>query len=140
MWTTLLQVVDGFWLTFVLPRRVLLGLMRGGAATMIPFTLSILLGLGLLMMLARVSNPVEKASTVTGTLASMLLTIGIMSITRHQVRDLYLEPTSSQYSLSSAPQWGNFVLFALLLVVGLATVAYMVRQVLDNPAEGDDAA
>jgi hypothetical protein len=38
------------------------------------------------------------------------------------------------------PQWGNFTLFALLLVAGLATVAYMVRRVLASPASGTEAA
>jgi hypothetical protein len=140
LWTTLIQVVDGFLLLFVLPRHVLLGVMQGGLATLGPLTISIGLAIGLLVMLARVSNPVEKAGTVTGTLAGMTLTIAVMSITRHQVRELYLEPVSSQYTIASAPQWGNFVLFALLLVAGLATVGYMVRQVLDNRATGDQAA
>jgi hypothetical protein len=140
LWTTVIQVADGFLLLFVLPRHVLLGVMRGGLATLGPLTVSILLGIGLLMMLSRVSNPVEKAGAVTGTLGTMTLTIAVMAITRHQVRELYLEPVSSQYTLAVAPQWGNFVLFALLLVAGLATVGYMVRQVLDNRATGDEAA
>jgi hypothetical protein len=140
LWTTVLQVVDGFVLLFVLPREVLVGLMRGGVATLAPLTLSILLGLGLLMMLARVSNPVEKAGLVNGTLGAMALTIAVMSITRHQVRGLYLDPVASRYEVASAPQWGNFVLFALLLVAGLATVGYMVKRVATSPATGDDAA
>jgi len=63
-----------------------------------------------------------------------------MSITRHQLRAIYLQPSTSQYEVATAPQWGNFVLFALLLVAGLATVAYMVRQVLGNGAAGEEAA
>jgi hypothetical protein len=98
------------------------------------------LGIGMLMMLARVSEPTQKLGTVTGTLATMLLTIVVMSITRHQVRAIYLQSFTSQYEMASAPQWGNFVLFALLLVAGLATVGYMVKQVLANPARGDEAA
>ena len=38
------------------------------------------------------------------------------------------------------PQWGNFVLFALLLVAGLATIGFMVWSVLTSPASGADAA
>ena len=38
------------------------------------------------------------------------------------------------------PQWGNFVLFALLLVAGLATIGFMVWRVLTSPASGADAA
>lgn len=140
LWTTLLQIVGGFVLLMVLPRDVLLGLMRGGAATMIPLTLSIALGIGMLMMLARVSEPTRNLGTVTGVLGSMVLTIVVMSITRHQLRAIYLEPFTSQYEMASAPQWGNFVLFGLLLVAGLATVGYMVKQVLGNRARGEDAA
>ena len=140
LWTTLAQVIDGFVLLFVLPREVLVGLMRGGGLTLVPLGIGIALGIGLLMMLSRVSDPVERPGLVGGTLAAMLLTIAIMSVTRHQVRALYLEPVASNFELASAPQWGNFALFAVLLVAGLAVVAYMARSVLRNRAEGTEAA
>jgi hypothetical protein len=70
----------------------------------------------------------------------MVLTIAIMTITRHQVRMLYLDPVTSQYQLQIAPQWGNFLLFVVLLLAGLATVAYMVKRVLSEPATGEEAA
>jgi hypothetical protein len=138
--TTFLQVADGFVLLFVLPRRVLIGLMTGGAATLVPFGLAVLLGLGLLIMLARVPNPTGKGGLVGGVLGAMTLTVAIMAITRHQVRELYLEPVASQFTIASAPQWGNFALFAVLLVAGLATVAWMVRAVFDHRAAGAEAA
>ena len=140
LWATVLQVVDGFLLLMVLPKPVLIGIMRGGLVTLGPLTLAILVGIGLLMMMARVSNPVEKPGLVAGTLGAMTLTIAIMSITRHQVRALYLEPATAQFSFEIVPQWFNFVLFALLLVAGLATVGYMVWRVLTSPASGADAA
>jgi len=140
LWTTVLQVVDGFVLLLVLPRPVLLGIMRGGAATLVPLMLAILLGIGLLMMLSRVKNPVEATGTVHGTLAAFVLAIAVMAITRHQVRLLYLEPVRAQFELATAPQWGNFLLFAVLLVAGLATVGYMVQRVLRSPATGEEAA
>lgn len=140
LWTTLLVVIDGFVLMVVLPRDVLSGLMKGGVATLVPLTASIILGLGLLMMLARNRRPTEKPGLVTGTLAAMTLTLVIMAITRHQVRALYLEDFTTQFQLQTAPQWGNFLLFASLLVVGLGTVFYMVRQVMTNRATGTKAA
>jgi len=135
-----LQVVDGFVLLFTLPREVMLGIMRGGLPTLAPFTLSILLGIGLLVMLARSLDPVAKKGLVTGTLAAMILTVATMSITRHQVRVLYLEPSTSRYQATVAPQWGNFWLFVVLLVVALATVGYMAKRVLAEPAAGEEAA
>jgi hypothetical protein len=140
LWTTVLQVVDGFLLLMVLPRPVLRGIMSGGMATLGPLTLAILVGIGLLMMLARVSNPVEKPVLVTGTLGAMALTTAVMTISRHQIRALYLEPTTAQFSFQVVPQWGNFVLFALLLIAGLATVGFMLWRVLASPAIGADAA
>lgn len=140
LWTTVLQIADGFLLVMVLPRPVLLGFMRGGMGTMVPFTLGLVLALGILVMLAKVSNPVEKFSTVNGTLIGMVVTIAIMSITRHQIRAIYLEPATSQFRLETAPQWGNFALFAVLLVAGLYTVYYMVKEVLESRAAGQDAA
>ena len=137
---TALQVVDGFVFLLVLPREVLLGLMRGGAATMAPLGLAVLLALGLLVMLARVSNPAARPGLVGGTLGAMTLAIVAMVVPRHQVRELYLEPISSRFTLATAPQWGNFALFAVLLVAGLATVAWMVRAVATQRSAGGAAA
>jgi len=140
LWTTVLQVVDGFVLLLVLPRPVLIGFMQGGAATMVPLTVGILVGVGLLVMLARVSDPVASAGTVTGTLGAMVVAIAIMSVTRHQVRVIYLEPATRLFEARVVPQWVNFGLWVGLLVIGLATVAYMVKRVLTEPATGPDAA
>ena len=107
LWTTVLQVIDGFVLLMVFPKPVLRGLMTGGAATLGPLTVGILVGIGILMMLARTTNPVEKPGLVNGTLGAMILAIAIMSITRHQVRALYLEPATSQFQFEVAAQWGN---------------------------------
>ncbi|MGD8439797.1 MAG: hypothetical protein PVG53_04630 [Holophagae bacterium] len=140
LWATVLQIVDGFLLLIVLPREVLLDVMRGGIATLAPLTLAILLGIGLLVMLAKTATPVEHPGLVSGTLAALTLTVAVMSITRHQVRVLYLEPLTSQFQATIVPQWANFALFAVLLVVCLVTVFVMVRRVLTSPATGDEAA
>jgi hypothetical protein len=140
LWATVLQVVDGFVLLAVLPKPVLLGVMRGGLATLGPLTLAIVLGIGLLVMLARTGKPLEQPGLVSGTLAALTLTIAVMAVTRHQVRVLYLDPATSQFAPDVVPQWGTFALFVVVLVAGLATVFVMVRRVLTSPAEGDEAA
>jgi len=140
LWSTVLQVVDGFILLLLLPRPVLSGIMSGGLSTLGPLTAAILVGVGLLMMLSRTTNPVEKPGLVTGTVAAMTLTIAVMSITRHQVRVLYLAPSTTTSDFLVVPQWGNFVVFVLLLAAGLGTVAYMVRRVMTSSASGADAA
>ncbi len=140
LWATLLQVVEGFVLLLLLPQTVLRGIMTGGPATLAPLAMAILLGVGLLMMLSRAANPVDSPALVVGTLGAMTLTIAVMTITRHEVRALYLAPFTADTNFQVVPQWGNFVVFGLLLVAGLATVAFMVRRVLTSPASGADAA
>jgi len=114
--------------------------MRGGIAILGPLTLSILLAIGLLVMLAKASNPVENPGLVSGVLAALTLTIAVMAVTRHQVRALYLQELTAQFTATVVPQWGNFVLFAVFLVISLVTVFVMVRRVVTSPAEGNDAA
>ncbi len=138
--STALQVVDGFVLLALLPRQVLLGVMRGGAATLAPLTVAIVLGIGLLMMLSRIRDPLQARSTVTGTLAAMALTITVMSVTRHQIRAIYLDPVVAGTEFGVQAQWGNVLLFAALLAAGLATVAFMVHRVLNSSAAGEEAA
>ena len=140
LWTTVVQAVDGVLPLLLLPRPVLSAVTRGGAATMGPLTLAILLGVGLLVMIARVASPLASPGIVSGTLAAMVLAIAVMSITRHQARALYLEPSTTLYQHVVAPQWFNFALWVVLLVLGLATVGSMVRRVLSSPATGADAA
>ncbi len=140
LWTTLLELVDGFLLLLLLPDDVLGRLMKGGAAVHLPLTLGILLGLGLLVLLARAADPVARPGLVNGAVLLMLGSMVFMTVTRHQVRVRYLMDFTSRHRLPEAPEWGIFVLFAVLLVAGLATVAWMVRRVLTSPATGDDAA
>ncbi|HSL19597.1 MAG TPA: hypothetical protein VLB51_16950 [Methylomirabilota bacterium] len=140
LWATVLLVVDGFILLALLPKPVLLGLMRGGLATLGPLTLAIVLAVGLLVMLARSGRPVEHPGLVSGTLAALTLTVAIMAVTRHQTRVLYLEPSTSRFQADIVSQWGTFGLFVVVLLIGLATVFVMVRRVLTSPAEGEEAA
>jgi hypothetical protein len=89
-------------------------------------SVSILLGIGLIALMARAIDPVANRSLVTGTLAAMLLTVAVMSITRHQVRALYLAPFTGAMAWRVVPQWGNVLLFVVCLAVALAAVAWMI--------------
>ena len=140
LWTTLLTLVDGFLLLLLLPGNVLGGLMRGGATVHLPLTLGILLGLALLVLLARAADPVARPGLLTGALLLFLGSMASMTVTRHQVRVQYLLEFTARHRMEEVSQWGIFFLFAVTLVAGLATVAWMVHRVLTSPATGDDAA
>ena len=136
LWASFLQLADGVWLLLTLPRPVLVGLMKGGGATMGPLTLAILLGLGLLVLLAQLSDPLsapKKARHVTELILGAIL---LMVVTRHQVRGLYLVASGVQGSAAEAPQWGLFAAFlaAFVLCLGLAIYA-CVRAWKDRPTD-----
>ena len=59
-------------------------------------------------------------------LVALTVTIIDMAIVRHQVRTLTLVPYFSVDSMAVRAQTGVFTLFAVLLVAGLAVVAWMV--------------
>ena len=135
---TLLQLVVGLWLTISVPRDVLLGLMRGGAATMAPFTLGIAAGFGLLVFLARVRDPIADRGWVRRSLELFGLAMLLMLVTRHQLRDLYVEVAKAGAAPATASQWGVFAVFLVAFVVCAALcVVALRRSVVDRPAAGE---
>ena len=61
-------------------------------------------------------------------------TVALMVVVRHRVRTLWLEPHFSVDRLPASPQWGAILLFAVLLLAGLALVAWMLAQFFGSRA------
>ena len=138
---TLLQLADGFWLLFALPEDVLKGFMRGGAVTMLPFLVGVLAGIGLLMVLAQIGDPLAQPKRVRRVMELIVGAVIFMVITRHQLRALYLAPARASEQVVVTPQWGVFLLFLVCFVICVAlTVWAIVRAVKDRPAAGEQAA
>lgn len=138
---TVLQMADGIWLMMSLPGPVLLGLMRGGAATLVPLTLSILLGLGLLVLLAQISGPLGQAKKARHVSELILGAILLMTVTRHQVRGLYLSVSGATGQPVVSPQWGIFFIFVLALVLCLGLLVFAgLKALKDRPANPEDIA
>ncbi len=138
---TVLQLADGFWLLLALPEGVLRALMRGGAATMVPLTLGILAGLGLLVLLAQLADPLAQATKVRRIAELLVATIVLMIITRHQVRAFYLDAHRAGEQVVVATQWGVLALFLVVFVVCVGLAVYAVlRAVKDRPAPGEQTA
>ncbi|MBX7187251.1 MAG: hypothetical protein K1Y01_19065 [Vicinamibacteria bacterium] len=136
-----LELVDGFWLLLALPRDVLTAFMRGGAATMIPLTAGILLGVLLLMVLSRITDPLAQTKDVRRVAELLVGAVVFMVLTRHQLRGIYLAPWRGDERVTVATQWGPLALFlaVFVLCVGL-TVYAIVRSVRDRPGPGEAAA
>lgn len=138
---TLLQLVVGLWLTISVPRDVLLGLMRGGAATMAPFTLGIAAGFGLLVFLARVRDPFADRSSVRRSLELFGLAMLPMLVTRHQLRDIYVDAAKAGAAPATASQWGVFAIFLVAFVACAAlSILALRRAATDRPAPGETTA
>ena len=138
---TALNLADGFWLILALPRDVLIPFMRGGAATMIPLTAGILLGVFMLVALSRITDPPAQSKEVRRIAELIAATIVFMVVTRHQLRDVYLTPFRADEQITTATQWGPLALFlaVFVLCVGL-TVYAIVRVVKEKPEPGETLA
>jgi hypothetical protein len=127
------QFPVGLWLLGVLPKGVLTGLMTGGAATLLPLSVGLLLGVALLGLLVRaLSRPGEPAAARVA-LAHLLAAAAFMVVTRHQIRDLYLAAARTNERLTTATQGDVLALFLAVFVLcaGL-TVWAAVRAVRDR--------
>jgi hypothetical protein len=111
------EVLVGIWFLFTLPPQVRGQFLGQGQ-----------LGTGLLVgavLLAIVALVVARRSLAVST-AAIVGTISLMAVMRHLVRVAYLEPYFDPGSEAVQGQWVVFTLFALLLIAGIATVAWML--------------
>ena len=113
---TLVQLAVGAWLLFSLPHVVRDVVLTGGPELMLLVT-----GVGFALLAVLVVR-----RSVVLALVPLVVTIVDMAIVRHQVRTLTLVPYFSVDSMAVNAQTGVFILFAVLLVAGLAVVSWMV--------------
>ena len=138
---TALELADGFWLLLALPREVLREFMRGGAATMIPLTAGILLGVLLLVVLSRITDPLTQAKDVRRVSELLIGAVVFMVLTRHQLRDIYLAPWRGAERVTVATQFGPLALFLVVFVLCVGLTAYAIaRAIKDRPGPGEAAA
>ncbi len=138
---TVLQLVVGLWLTISVPREVLLGLMRGGGATMAPFTIGIFAGFGLLVFLARIRDPFADRASVRRSIELFGLAMILMLVTRHQLRDIYISAAGAGSTPATTGQWGVFAIFLVSFVLCLAlSIVALVKSARDRPPHGEATA
>ena len=123
---TFLQFAWGLWWLLALEREIMLPLMGGDMVQTIVFMTSIFLPIGAMVMMALSLKHERPFGLVHGASWLLLLTIVGMIMTRHAIREYTLNPVFDLSSVQVLPQWGVFGIFAVLLVIALATVAWMV--------------
>jgi hypothetical protein len=125
-----LQMVDGFWFLFSLPREVLLALVGGKPWPTIHLAIGMGLGFLALILLSGLRQPERQRNLVRFTAGVMIATVLAMVGLRDVVRGMYLGSLIRIRELPSHIQMDVTILFLVVFVLGLATVAWMVRTVL----------
>lgn len=121
-----LQVLVGSWQVLALPRFVRKAMMGGDMLRTVVFVFALLLALGAIFHAFR--------GKLRSTVIHLLATVVVMVFLRSLIRSTFLAPHFAVESLEVAPQTVPLILFLLILVAGLAVVAWMVRGVLRTTA------
>ncbi len=123
--TTLLQLVIGPLFLITLPRNVMLSFMGGDMVN----TAMLLIGLAGVALVLYLGIRRKLWATVW-TLGALVL---VMSTMRALMRIEYLAPHFKVSEAALDPQYGPFALFIVSLVIGLAIVAWVLKQALAVP-------
>ncbi len=116
---TIFQIVVGLVFLGLLPRGFIFDFLGRNLFATVLLSLGLLLALG-----AMVTVFLGK---VRATLVMALLTVVVMVLIRDHVRTLYLANTFDPSTLRVDPQYGVLALFLVVLLLGLASVAWMLR-------------
>jgi hypothetical protein len=127
---TALQMIDGFWLLFSMPRDLLIALVGGQAMPTLHLAVGMMLGFLALILLFGLREPERQRTLVRFTAGVLGVAVFAMIGLRDVVRALYLSPLIRVRELPRTMQVDVTVLFFVVFVVGLATVAWMVRKTL----------
>jgi hypothetical protein len=127
-----LQMAEGFWFLFSFPRHLLIALVGGKPWPTIHLAVGTGLGFLSLILLSGLREPERQRGLVRLTAGVLLAAVLAMIGLRDLVRGLYLEPIVRMRDLSSTTQTNMTILFFVVFLVGLVTVAWMVRSALQG--------
>jgi hypothetical protein len=125
-----LQMVDGFWFLFSLPRELLMALVGGQPWPTVHLALGMGLGFLALILLSGLRDPERQRAVLRLTAAVLCVTVFAMIGLRDVVRAMYLSPLVRLRDLPRTTQADVTILFFVVFLLGLATVGWMVSSVL----------
>lgn len=118
---TLVQFAVGLWFLIQLPRDFMMNYLGDSTLDTAVLWAGVALAVIALVLVQR--------TALLATVATVLA-IALMAVARHRLRQMYLGEHLDVNTLAVNPQWTVFVIFAVLLVAGLAVVGWMVWQFL----------
>jgi MFS family permease len=122
------QFFVGTWFLLALPRDVAMVFLRspvGGAV----FGFSLLFALAAMMLMLIAGFVKKPAPLAHSGLLATLITVVLMVVMRDMVRNAYLQPVFRVNELSARPQVSVIILFFIIFLGGLGTLAYMIALV-----------
>jgi hypothetical protein len=125
-WATAFNAVTGAWWAGALPAWSLERL-TGATPAAAVLAAGIVVGLATLALLVTLARGTASLALALAAIGAMLLTIVAMILTRDTVRTAALEHAGFAQTTWVAPQWGPILIFFVLLVVSLATVAWLAH-------------
>ena len=116
---TSVQVITGFWYLVSIPSEFLPHFMGGNLWATVFLTLGVCGGIASLIF--------GFLNKYTLSMIAVLFTLVCMVINRLNLRLLYLSDNFQISNLQIKPQYGVFALFVLILLIGVASIVYMLR-------------
>lgn len=116
---TIVQFAVGLWFLLTLPQEIMMQFLGTNTLDTILLWVGVALAVVALLIVQRSALLATGAAT---------LTIALMAVVRHRVRQMFLGEHLDVNALPVNPQWAMFVIFAVLLVIGLGVVGWMVWQ------------
>lgn len=123
---TFVNTIVGSWWLLVLPRDVLLRFMGRDPAAAVALMAGVGLGMVALSLCALGWRAKDPAPAVRCGIVAMLGTLAAMVVTRDQLRESALAQLGLAPATWVEPQWGPTLIFVTLLLVAIATIAWMV--------------
>ena len=119
---TMIQVLVGVWLIFAIPSEFV-KLFMGGSPIY-----SAVLGIAVILAIVAISTAMRgKLWLTVGILTTVALLMGTI---RAFVRAAYISKIFSFSEMTLAPQYGTMIVFLIILLIGVAIVAWMIKQAL----------
>jgi hypothetical protein len=122
-----LQFLVGMWMLLSVPRPVMLEFMRQPLSGAVFGSALLSVVASILLMLIGSSAERPNAMVHAG-FGMMVITLALMIMMRHLLRQVFLKPYLQWENMQVQPQTSVIALFLVLFVVGLGTVGYMIAQ------------
>lgn len=118
-YATMIQIAVGFWFLLSLPQNIMLKYMGGDLVATVVLVSGIIT--------AFISIFASLRGNLKGSIIFLFLTLISMIINRYNLRIFQLGENFNVSQLTLSPQWDVFIIFLLILLLGVTVIVYMLK-------------